>query len=379
MSNNTFTWRELMPIHPAAELFPIMTDAELVILGESIKKIGLLHSLVIYTDADEKESWLDCRNRFTAMERVGLKVEIIRDEHGDLSLHGVHVVADPAFIYLGKSVDPYAYVWAVNDHRRHVTAEQKRDAIAKTIKAQPGKTDRQIAKVTGASPTTVGTVRKKLEEAGDVSKLDTRTDSKGRQQPARKSRKKPEKPKPPAKPVVEPTPASQPGQQEISGEERKQQYAADEQHNDQGEPPPESDHPEQESNAAGVVDLRPPPDIAFRIEQGSLISEIWKRGNTLDRDAVRREVLYEYFHQEHLSSDLHYRLGAPERRLHILANLLAQEKPEFVYRVVNHTGVNLDTLYKRLTQRAEMLRRQSERRLARERKKGAAQESGTAS
>jgi hypothetical protein len=35
----------------------------------------------------------------------------------------------------------------------------------------------------------VGTVRKKLEQAGDVSKLDTRTDSGGRQQPAHKPKK----------------------------------------------------------------------------------------------------------------------------------------------------------------------------------------------
>ena len=39
-----------------------------------------------------------------------------------------------------------------------------------------------------ASPTTVGTVRTKLEATGDVSKLDTRQDTKGRKQPAKKKR-----------------------------------------------------------------------------------------------------------------------------------------------------------------------------------------------
>ena len=45
---------------------------------------------------------------------------------------------------------------------------------------------RQVAETVKASPTTVGTVRAKMEAAGDVSKLDTRQDSQGRRQPARK-------------------------------------------------------------------------------------------------------------------------------------------------------------------------------------------------
>jgi len=41
-----------------------------------------------------------------------------------------------------------------------------------------------------ASPTTVGTVRAEMEAKGDVSKLDTRRDSKGRKQPAKKKKHK---------------------------------------------------------------------------------------------------------------------------------------------------------------------------------------------
>src|SRR5262249_24301540 len=68
--------------------------------------------------------------------------------------------------------------------RRHLTAEQKRELIAKLIKATPEKSDRQIAETVKASPTTVGTVRAEMEAKGDLSKLDTRRDSKGRKQPA---------------------------------------------------------------------------------------------------------------------------------------------------------------------------------------------------
>jgi hypothetical protein len=54
----------------------------------------------------------------------------------------------------------------------------------------PEKSNRQIAKDVNASPTTVGKKRAAMEAAGDVSKLDTRTDSKGRQQPASKLKHK---------------------------------------------------------------------------------------------------------------------------------------------------------------------------------------------
>src|SRR5262249_58582358 len=90
---------------------------------------------------------------------------------------------------LDRSVDPYAYVISANLHRRHLSAEQRRELIAKLIKATPEKSDRQIAGTVKASPTTVGTVRAEMEAKGEVSKLDTRTDAKGINQPASKSRK----------------------------------------------------------------------------------------------------------------------------------------------------------------------------------------------
>jgi hypothetical protein len=82
--------------------------------------------------------------------------------------------------------DPYDFVISANIHRRHLTAEQKRELIGNLLKANPEKSDRRIAETVKASPTTVGDVRSKMEATGDVSKLDTRRDTKGREQPARK-------------------------------------------------------------------------------------------------------------------------------------------------------------------------------------------------
>jgi hypothetical protein len=86
--------------------------------------------------------------------------------------------------------DPYAFVISANVLRRHLTVEQRRDLIAKLLKASPDKSNRQIAETVKASPTTVGTVRKEMEHRGDVSKLDTRTDTRGRNQPAQRTKPK---------------------------------------------------------------------------------------------------------------------------------------------------------------------------------------------
>ena len=80
---------------------------------------------------------------------------------------------------------------SANLHRRHLKGKQKRELIARLVRAAPENADRQIAQNVGASPTTVGDVRAQAEAAGDVSKLDTRKDSKGREQPAKKSRPAP--------------------------------------------------------------------------------------------------------------------------------------------------------------------------------------------
>ena len=90
-------------------------------------------------------------------------------------------------ILLDETVDPFEYVLSVNLRRRHLTPEQRRELIAKLLKATPSKSDRQIAKTVKVSPTTVGTVRAAMGATGDVSKLDKREDSKGRHQPARKA------------------------------------------------------------------------------------------------------------------------------------------------------------------------------------------------
>jgi hypothetical protein len=141
-----------------------------------------LQSPIVFFVENDYDYLLDGRNRLAAMEAVGIPVIDEESELGDI------LDTIPYHVFEG---DPFAFVLSVNIHRRHLKPEKKRDLIRKVLKAQPAKSDRQIAAETKTSPTTVGTVRAKAEAAGDVSKLDTRTDATGRQQPARKPAKKP--------------------------------------------------------------------------------------------------------------------------------------------------------------------------------------------
>ena len=65
-------WRDHLPVHLAAELFPLMSEAELRELGEDIKKTRLRNPVDLWRDADGKVYLLDGRNRLDAMEMVGI-------------------------------------------------------------------------------------------------------------------------------------------------------------------------------------------------------------------------------------------------------------------------------------------------------------------
>jgi len=173
------SWRDVLPVHPAAELFPMMSRDELLALGKDIKKNGLKVPVILWSPNNGRDHYLlDGRNRLDAMELVELPTVypngLFRGFSGDLNSQSV-------------TKDPYAYVLSANIHRRHLTAEQRRELIAKVIAANPGKSDRQIAKQVRADHKTVGKVRAKGEDVGTIPHVDIRTDTKGRKQPAKRT------------------------------------------------------------------------------------------------------------------------------------------------------------------------------------------------
>jgi hypothetical protein len=213
------SWRDEMPIHPAAELLPLMTDAELVELGEDIKANGLKNAVAIYADPGGALSLLDGRNRLDGMERVGMPFA--------LSGPGLDAMVKIGAAKIVRDIDPYAYVISANIQRRHLNVEQRRELITKLLERMPDKSSRTIAKMIGVSPQTVSTARQQAEDVSKIGHVATRTDSKGRQQPAHKSRKAKPKPKPDQ---------NKPDDVQASADARKAAAACEEAQVDQAKP-----------------------------------------------------------------------------------------------------------------------------------------------
>jgi len=189
------SWRDTLPIHPAAELFPLMTPDEQRVLGEDIKKNGLASNIAIVATKlpiGWKYELLDGRNRLDAMEAVGIQFRIEKKDGRctvDLTDSGIRVDIGRLMSFAEVvETDPYAFVISANIHRRHLDADDKRKVIADLLKAQPEKSDRQIGGMVKADHHKVGKVRKEEEDVGNIPHVETRTDTEGRRQPARKRR-----------------------------------------------------------------------------------------------------------------------------------------------------------------------------------------------
>jgi ParB-like chromosome segregation protein Spo0J len=153
---------QIFAFHPLANKFPLMVGKEFAALVADIEANGLREKITLY-----QGKILDGRNRYRATFQAGIESQFEQFE--------------------GDEAAATAFVISKNIHRRHLKPKEKRDLIAQLIKAQPEKSDRQIAEQVKVSPTTVGTVRTKMEASGEVSKLDTRRDRRGHPQPAKRA------------------------------------------------------------------------------------------------------------------------------------------------------------------------------------------------
>jgi ParB-like chromosome segregation protein Spo0J len=182
-------WRDVLPVHPAAELFPLMTTEQLRELAADIEKHGLREKASTWQNPETgKIEVLDGRNRLDALELLGGNA--MNWDKSDFRLVGVIAAkrgsgylyeTDPAF-------DPYAFVLSKNIHRRHLTPEQKDELIEKLLKAKPEQSNRVLAKQAKSSHKKVAKARKKLEATGALPQLEKTTgaDGKARKQPAKR-------------------------------------------------------------------------------------------------------------------------------------------------------------------------------------------------
>jgi hypothetical protein len=176
-------WRDVLKIHPACLLFPELPEDELLALGEDILAHGLQTPIALIV-VDGENFLVDGRSRLDAAEMAGCVLEFEMDP-GDVP----HMSIDgkiSLFDWLDEDTDIDAFVFSANFHRRHLTAEGKREAIAQRLKANPDLSDRQIAKMVKVDNKTVAKVRREQEAREEIPHVAARTDTKGRQQPARK-------------------------------------------------------------------------------------------------------------------------------------------------------------------------------------------------
>ena len=154
--------QDLLPFHPLAKNFPLMNGVEFNELVADVKANNGLHEpITLY-----QGKILDGRNRYRAC--LNAKVEPRFEE------------------FEGNNAAALAFVISKNIHRRHLKAKEKRDAIAALLKAAPEKSDRQIGKMAKVDGKTVAAVRAEQEGREEFPHVETRTDTKGRKQPAKK-------------------------------------------------------------------------------------------------------------------------------------------------------------------------------------------------
>jgi hypothetical protein len=176
------SWRNSpkIAIHPAAEWFPLLPRDELEALAKDIKENYLREKVTVITEGG-RQLVIDGRNRLDAIELAGFNVV---DPQTDRLLKSV--CSDwPK----GKDRDPAtveAFIVSKNIHRRHLTADQKRDLIAKLLKAKPERSNLATAKIAHADDKTVATVRQDLEANSEIPNKTDRVEASGRKARGRK-------------------------------------------------------------------------------------------------------------------------------------------------------------------------------------------------
>ena len=171
-------WRAVLPVHPAAELFPLMSKAELRELADNIEADGLLEKATLIWENGVLKL-LDGRNRVDALELLGRKIFVSKyssDAIGEPlkrmtrkkrseALAADHDRSSPSVEFFETaSVDnPFAFVLSKNVHRRHLTPEQKRPLIVELVKASAERSNALLAEWADVDDHCISDIREELE------------------------------------------------------------------------------------------------------------------------------------------------------------------------------------------------------------------------
>jgi DNA-binding Lrp family transcriptional regulator len=190
-----FNWRAQLPVHPAADAYPQIPRGELIALGNDIRTRGLRFKIVVNRKKSPCKGYYD---KFELLDGLEFKRG---NRRSDPFLHflnselcGFDGSRNESEVVQIPEEEIEAFVASANLHRRHLTNEDKDRLIARLVKANPEKSNRQIAEQVRSSHPHIAKVRAELEKAGDVETVSTSIDTKGRKQPAKRKGKTGKKP-----------------------------------------------------------------------------------------------------------------------------------------------------------------------------------------
>lgn len=143
------------------QLLPPLSDEEYAALRDDIAGAGVR----VPIDVDEDGNILDGHHRKQIADELG-------KECPERIVRGL-----PEF----AKVD---YALTVNLTRRHLTREQRRDLVTKSLKRDPRVSDREHARRCGVSHTYVSGVREALEAADQLATVASRVGKDGRERPS---------------------------------------------------------------------------------------------------------------------------------------------------------------------------------------------------
>jgi ParB-like chromosome segregation protein Spo0J len=141
--------------HPLSKLFPQILPEDFDKLAGDIKLHGLHHPIVLY-----QGKILDGNNRYRACEDAKIA---------------------PKFTdFTGDDAQARNYVISANIHRRHLDRETRTKIVTELLRADPTKSDRQIATTAKVDNKTVASIRGQMEATEEIPQLESTTGADGK-------------------------------------------------------------------------------------------------------------------------------------------------------------------------------------------------------
>lgn len=136
--------------HPIADEDPLMNDAEFEALKADLKFDGMREPITLFSDPAHNggaPSILDGRNRHNGGKAIGYPWR-----------------AENFRVFTGSVEEARRFAASLNDIRRHLGMDKRKEKAAKLIAANPGLSSRELAVKCGVSHTLIAEMRREKDD-----------------------------------------------------------------------------------------------------------------------------------------------------------------------------------------------------------------------